>query len=169
MRESDAAPGSRDVNRNVLQSLRSGPGRYLLTNVTRFGKISPLWRKLKCLKQIYESLFSIWQILTLTNLLPVRHWRAGERLGWRKPRSGHDPEIKSGQQISGQRRNHRIRCSHRRDPKHQGRLQRPQIWSGKLGRIIDVKKSVLLYSTLGFKVWLGKQHRWKLVCVMDKK
>ena len=44
---------------------------FIQISVTRFGEISPLWHKIKCLWQFCEGLFSIWQkvLPTLVNTI----------------------------------------------------------------------------------------------------
>ena len=46
----------------------------MISSATRFGEISPLWHKLKCLWQFYEGLFRIWQKLSPTSLNFVYNW-----------------------------------------------------------------------------------------------
>ena len=54
----------------------------LAASVTRFGKISPLLHKLKCLWQIYEGLFSICQKLLLTLVNFVYNWAIFRSSKW---------------------------------------------------------------------------------------
>ena len=39
------------------------------TSVTRVGKISPLWQKFRSIRQIFDSLFLIWQIRDIIGLI----------------------------------------------------------------------------------------------------
>ena len=59
--------------------------RFFLTNltstkvwpsscVTRFGEISPLWHNFKSLRQIFESLFIIWQNVYFTLAKMLCYW-----------------------------------------------------------------------------------------------
>ena len=53
-----------------------------MVSVTRFGEISPLWQKLKCLWQFNEGLFSIWQKLLPTLANFVYNWAIFHGCKW---------------------------------------------------------------------------------------
>ena len=46
----------------------------VLFSVTRFGEILPLWHNFKSIGQIFEGLFSIWQIIILTLAKMLCYW-----------------------------------------------------------------------------------------------